>query len=164
MAASLTGGRVLPPALSSTRAHGAHVLLDFVDFLEPDVTPAASGEWMLQTLRTAVAEHGVREVHSKLVVLGEHGESPPGFTAVALLDESHVTAHCYSDRGLLAVDIFYFWLVCGALLNPLYDAGILLLPDEWLPCEIRAGASLPSNPSWPYQARPRDPLSASPSR
>ena len=87
---SLTGGRVQQPILSATRAHGAHVLLDFVDFLEPNTTPAASGEWMLQTLRTAVAEHGVREVHSKLVVLGERGESPPGFTAVALLDESHV--------------------------------------------------------------------------
>ena len=47
---------------------------------------------MLETLRTAVAAHGVREVHSKLVVLGERGESPPGFTAVTLLDESHVTA------------------------------------------------------------------------
>ena len=29
--------------------------------------------------------------------------------AVVLIDESHVTAHCYSDEGLLAIDVF----TCG---------------------------------------------------
>lgn len=42
-------------------------------------------------------------------MLGTQGESPPGFTAVVLIDESHVTAHNYSDRGWLAIDIF----TCG---------------------------------------------------
>jgi S-adenosylmethionine decarboxylase len=36
-------------------------------------------------------------------------DSPPGFAAVVLIDESHVSAHCYSNRGLLAIDIF----TCG---------------------------------------------------
>ena len=36
-------------------------------------------------------------------------ESPSGFAAVVLIDESHVTAHCYSDEGLLAIDVF----TCG---------------------------------------------------
>ena len=35
--------------------------------------------------------------------------SPPGFAAVVLIDESHVSAHCYSDRGWLAIDAF----TCG---------------------------------------------------
>ena len=35
--------------------------------------------------------------------------SPPGFAAVVLLDESHVTAHCYSEKGWLAIDCF----TCG---------------------------------------------------
>ncbi|MGB2018093.1 MAG: S-adenosylmethionine decarboxylase, partial [Candidatus Poseidoniaceae archaeon] len=35
--------------------------------------------------------------------------SPPGFAAVVLLDESHISAHCYSDRGWLALDCF----TCG---------------------------------------------------
>lgn len=85
--------RSVSPSLLSPppQAHGAHVLLDFAGFHDPEA-PAASGSWMLETLRGAVAAHGVREVHSKLVVLGERGESPPGFTAVTLLDESHVTA------------------------------------------------------------------------
>ena len=36
-------------------------------------------------------------------------KSPPGFAAVVLIDESHVTAHCYSERGILAIDVF----TCG---------------------------------------------------
>ena len=101
--------RIPPPLLCTAHppgARGSHVLLDFVGFRLP---AAESGEWMLQTMRDAVTSHGVREVHSKLVVLGERGESPPGFTAVVLIDESHVTAHCYSEEGQLAVDVF----TCG---------------------------------------------------
>ena len=33
----------------------------------------------------------------------------PGFAAVVLLDESHLSAHCYADRGWLAIDCF----TCG---------------------------------------------------
>ncbi len=36
--------------------------------------------------------------------------SPPGFTAVCLLDESHCSAHAYADLGLIAMDIF----TCGS--------------------------------------------------
>ncbi|MDA1013998.1 MAG: S-adenosylmethionine decarboxylase [Planctomycetota bacterium] len=35
--------------------------------------------------------------------------SPPGFTAAILLDESHCSAHSYADLGLIALDIF----TCG---------------------------------------------------
>lgn len=80
--------------------------MDYEDFC---VEAAPAGAWMLEALREAVAAAGVREVHHKLVVLGERGESPPGFTAAVLVDESHVTAHCYSTRGWLAVDVF----TCG---------------------------------------------------
>jgi len=36
-------------------------------------------------------------------------DSPPGFTAVVLLDESHCSAHTYADLGLIAMDVF----TCG---------------------------------------------------
>ena len=36
-------------------------------------------------------------------------ESPPGFAAVVLVDESHCSAHSYADLGLVAIDIF----TCG---------------------------------------------------
>lgn len=35
--------------------------------------------------------------------------SPPGFTAVCLLDESHCSAHAYADEGMIALDVF----TCG---------------------------------------------------
>jgi S-adenosylmethionine decarboxylase len=36
-------------------------------------------------------------------------DSPPGFTAVVVLDESHCSVHTYADIGLMAFDIF----TCG---------------------------------------------------
>ena len=36
-------------------------------------------------------------------------DSPPGFTAVVMLDESHCSAHTYADQGLIALDVF----TCG---------------------------------------------------
>ena len=36
--------------------------------------------------------------------------SPPGFAAVVMLDESHCSAHSYADLGLMALDIF----TCGS--------------------------------------------------
>ncbi len=38
----------------------------------------------------------------------EHN-SPPGFTAMVLLDESHCSAHSYAELGLIAMDVF----TCG---------------------------------------------------
>jgi S-adenosylmethionine decarboxylase len=40
-------------------------------------------------------------------------DSPPGFTAIVMLDESHCSAHSYADLGLIALDIF----TCGGT-NP----------------------------------------------
>lgn len=36
-------------------------------------------------------------------------DSPPGFTAICMLDESHISAHTYADHGLIAMDVF----TCG---------------------------------------------------
>jgi len=63
---------------------------------------------MLETLRSCVKYAGVREVHAHVEAF-DGSVSPTGFAAVVLIDESHVTAHCYSERGLLAVDVF----TCG---------------------------------------------------
>jgi S-adenosylmethionine decarboxylase len=74
---------------------------------QPDQS-SKDGRWILKTLQNAVKKCGIREVHSHVEIFdGEH--SPPGFAAVVLIDESHVSAHCYSDRGWLAIDAF----TCG---------------------------------------------------
>jgi S-adenosylmethionine decarboxylase len=36
-------------------------------------------------------------------------DSPPGFAAVIMLDESHCSCHTYADLGLIAMDVF----TCG---------------------------------------------------
>jgi S-adenosylmethionine decarboxylase len=36
-------------------------------------------------------------------------DSPPGFTAVVMLDESHCSAHTYAELGIIALDLF----TCG---------------------------------------------------
>lgn len=90
-------------------AHGSHIMLDFTGFF----CEASEGALKtMEVIRESVREAGVREVHHKTVVLGGDGDalSPPGFTACVLIDESHVTAHCYSDKGWLAVDVF----TCGS--------------------------------------------------
>lgn len=37
-------------------------------------------------------------------------DSPPGCTAVVMLDESHCSVHTYADLGLVAMDVF----TCGS--------------------------------------------------
>ena len=59
-------------------------------------------------MRAAVKGAGVREVHSHVEEF-DGTLSPTGFAAVVLLDESHVSAHCYYEKGLLAIDAF----TCG---------------------------------------------------
>ena len=86
-------------------SRGGHVVLDYIQYSPP---VERDGDWMLQLLRDCVHRAGVRDVHSHVEQF-DGTESPPGFAAVVLIDESHVSAHCYSERGLLAIDIF----TCG---------------------------------------------------
>ncbi|HJM17952.1 MAG TPA: S-adenosylmethionine decarboxylase [Candidatus Thalassarchaeaceae archaeon] len=92
--------------MTGQTAHlGYHVLMDYSNYFPP---MSDDGPWMLETLRSCVRLAGVREVHSHVEAF-DGIVSPTGFAAVVLIDESHVSAHCYSDRGLLAVDVF----TCG---------------------------------------------------
>ena len=86
-------------------AHGTHIFLDFTGY---EAQVEEDGAWMLELLERAVAQSDARNVHANVVQF-DGTVSPVGFAAVVLLDESHVSAHCYSDQGLLAVDCF----TCG---------------------------------------------------
>lgn len=83
-------------------AHGSHIMLDCTGAI------GISGEWTLELLERAVDASGSRRVHSHVEPF-DGSVSPPGFAAVVLLDESHVSAHSYSDKGWLAIDAF----TCG---------------------------------------------------
>ena len=101
--------------MSGSTSRGGHVVLDYTGYSPP---VDDDGEWMLQVLRDCVRRAGIKEVHAHVAQF-DGSESPPGFAAVVLIDESHVSAHCYSESGLLAIDIF----TCGGS-----DPG--LLADE----------------------------------
>jgi len=101
--------------MSGSTSRGGHVVLDYTGYSSP---VDDDGEWMLQVLRDCVHRAGIKEVHAHVAQF-DGSESPPGFAAVVLIDESHVSAHCYSESGLLAIDIF----TCGGS-----DPG--LLADE----------------------------------
>ena len=87
------------------KAHGKQV---FIDYVACDFDNGKNGAWMLELMRNAVKNAGVREVHSHVEEF-DGTQSPTGFAAVVLLDESHVSAHCYYEKGLLAIDAF----TCG---------------------------------------------------
>ncbi len=89
----------------NSNARGKHIFLDFTEFF-PNVS--FDGHEMLVLMKKAIENSGAREVHAHVEVF-DGTVSPPGFAAVVLIDESHVSAHCYSDRGLLAIDAF----TCG---------------------------------------------------
>jgi S-adenosylmethionine decarboxylase len=62
---------------------------------------------VMETMARAAERAGANVVSSIRYKFGQ--DSPPGFTAVVMLDESHCSAHTYADLGLIAMDIF----TCG---------------------------------------------------
>lgn len=87
---------------------GQHVCLDYLGWQWPDEEGVDGAAWMLEVLRKGVRLAGAREVHAHVETF-DGNVSPEGFAAVVLIDESHVSAHCYADSGQLAIDAF----TCG---------------------------------------------------
>ena len=87
-------------------SHGRHIILDYVGY-----TPQQEddGNWILGIMREVIAKSTATEVHSHVTQF-DGSTSPLGFAAVVVLDESHLSAHCYSELGWLAIDCF----TCGS--------------------------------------------------
>jgi S-adenosylmethionine decarboxylase len=86
-------------------SHGKQIC---VDYMGCEFNENKGGLWMLELMQYAIKNANVREVHAHVEEF-DGTQSPPGFAAVVLLDESHVSAHCYYGKGLLAIDAF----TCG---------------------------------------------------
>ena len=86
--------------------HGRHIILDYVGYISPQKD---DGEWILGIMRDVIANSKANEVHSHVTQF-DGSNSPLGFAAVIVLDESHFSAHCYSKLGWLAIDCF----TCGS--------------------------------------------------
>lgn len=94
-------------ALGADAFRGFHVMIDAVF----DVTlPLSFGDTMMEEMIALAAKHGGEHVVHRKVECFDGSLSPPGFLACALIDESRMTAHCYSDQGRLAFDVF----TCGS--------------------------------------------------
>ena len=65
----------------------------------------------LDVMARAASRAGMHVISQIRYKFGQ--DSAPGFTAIVMLDESHVSAHTYADLGLVAMDVF----TCGAT-NP----------------------------------------------
>ena len=117
-----------------SRFRGFHILLDYSGFQIED--PQTLSDWTLDTIRAALKANNIRCVHSHSEVFEDvrDAETPPGFTAVCLLDESHVSAHCYSAIGMLAIDVF----TCGGKPNQTFEAArdIHRAVMSHLPCKF----------------------------
>ena len=62
---------------------------------------------MLNAMARAAEKAGASVISQIRYHFGHN--SPPGFTSMVLLDESHCSAHTYADQGMIAMDIF----TCG---------------------------------------------------
>lgn len=83
---------------------GNHLLIDCRDVPRGVCLDDAA---MLDVMARAAKKAGSTVVSQIRYHFGHN--SPPGFAAVVMLDESHCSAHCYADTGQIALDIF----TCG---------------------------------------------------
>jgi S-adenosylmethionine decarboxylase len=84
--------------------HGHHLLIDCSGVAEAVCNDDAL---VLDVMARAARRAGANVISQVRYHFGHN--SPPGFTAFVLLDESHVSAHCYAETRQLALDIF----TCG---------------------------------------------------
>jgi S-adenosylmethionine decarboxylase len=83
---------------------GKHLLIDCRNV--PRAVCLDDGR-MLRAMASAAQRAGANVISQVRYHFGHN--SPPGFTAVIVLDESHCSAHTYADLGLVALDVF----TCG---------------------------------------------------
>jgi S-adenosylmethionine decarboxylase len=84
---------------------GNHVFLDFINFYDDNLEECC--EYIFEVMKKSIRQTRMKCMFEKMVILKDDTED--GFTSVILLDESHITAHSYTKRGLLALDVF----TCG---------------------------------------------------
>jgi S-adenosylmethionine decarboxylase len=103
-----SGGEVREVAYASGRVYelekGKHLLVDCRN-VSRDV--CLDDGAMLAAMARGATRAGANVISQVRYQFGHN--SPPGFTAVVVLDESHCSCHTYADLGLVALDVF----TCG---------------------------------------------------
>ena len=118
---------------------GKHILIDCCNVASE---VCLDDRRMLDVMARAATKAGATVISQVRYHFGHN--SPPGFTSVVLLDESHVSAHCYADTGQIALDIF----TCGTTdprdvlryIREEIDLGTVMVKEE-----ARFGVSPPNS-------------------
>ena len=84
---------------------GNHVFIDFIGFYDDNLEECCAN--IFNIMKEGIKQTNMKCMFEKMVILKDDTEE--GFTSVILLDESHITAHAYTKKGLLALDVF----TCG---------------------------------------------------
>lgn len=84
---------------------GRHVT---VDAIAEDAATCEDDRAMLALMAAAAEAAGATVVGQMRYHFGHN--SPPGFAALVMLDESHISCHAYADTRQLAMDFF----TCGS--------------------------------------------------
>lgn len=87
---------------------GNHLIIDCTDVPREICN---NDKLVLRTMADAAERAGANVISQVRYRFGL--DSPPGFASVVLLDESHISAHCYSEDRIIAFDVF----TCGST-NP----------------------------------------------
>lgn len=86
-------------------ARGLHTMLDYIFCVIPKKNVESVALNLIFQFKIICEKEELRIVGEKCVVF-DGVKSPPGFTFVLCLDESHISVHSYAEEGLLAVDCF----------------------------------------------------------
>ena len=91
---------------------GIHFIYDFSNIIVKDTKKY--NEIINEILDEVIKKTNLNQIdRSNNLFDDKNTLTPPGFATVCVLDESHISAHSYSELGILAVDIF----TCGNLEN-----------------------------------------------
>ncbi|HNW10347.1 MAG TPA: adenosylmethionine decarboxylase [Candidatus Rifleibacterium sp.] len=104
------------------RPDAIHIIADFSDCQAELLEHSHTGEMILQK---AIESSGL-----SCVLIRSHQFKPSGYTAAALLTESHITLHTWPEHQAVQIDIF----TCGShdKARKAYDK----LKDEFKPGQI----------------------------
>jgi len=85
---------------------GLHTLIDISNFYVSKPLLFQRCLSMKDRFRSICEQNHLRVVGSGHKVFNNELTSPNGWTMFLMLDESHISTHCYTDQGKLALDIF----------------------------------------------------------
>lgn len=88
---------------------GKHVVLDINNFEPKNKNLKEVSNLIFGIMEEAILKNTTMKIMHKQFTLLEEPQTENGWTSVLLLDASHLTSHAYSDKKIIAFDIF----TCG---------------------------------------------------